>query len=130
MGFVVGYVLWQITVLADEFGRPRPAESAAGTLFWLAVVFGVVWFAFGIRYAIVMRRIKSDPVVSRALDDERVRGIRGSAYAIGFWSLGAYLIAARLLAFIVEIPGSIIAQAGIGVGLASAVIAFLVLDRG
>ncbi len=127
-GFVVTYVLWQGIVLADKFWRERPG-AAADTLFWPALLLGVIWLVFGVRYALVARQIASDVVVARALDDERVRHVRGAAYAVGFWSLGAYLIGARLLAFIVDVPGSLVAQGGIAVALTSAVIGFLVLDR-
>jgi len=129
-GFVASYVLWQVTVLSDEFLGHRLEGLPADTLFWLALALGVSWLAFGARHAWIGRKISADPALARALDDERTRHIRGTAYAAGFWSLGAFLIAVRLVALAVPIPGALVAQLGIAVALASAIIAYLVLDRG
>jgi len=129
-GFVASYVLWQVTVLVDEFLGHRLDGLPADTLFWLALALGLSWLGFGARHAWIGREISADPALARALDDERARHIRGTAYTVGFWSLGAFLIAVRLVAFAVPVPGTLVAQLGIAVALASAVIAYLVLDRG
>lgn len=129
-GFVASYVLWQVTVLVDEFMGHRLEAPTSDAVFWLAIALGLSWLGFGIRHAWLGREISADPSLAHALNDERVQHIRGTAYAVGFWSLGAFLIAVRLVAFAVPVPGSLVAQLGLSVALASAVVAYLVLDRG
>ena len=85
--------------------------------------------AFGLRYVTVARRIASDPLVARALDDERVRRSRTLAHVAGFWCLGAYLVAMRLLALAIPLSGSVVAQAGIGVAMGSSIVAFIIYER-
>jgi hypothetical protein len=58
-----------------------------------------------------------------------VRANRNLSYAAGFWTLGGFLIATRLLAFRWDVSASAVAQLGIMLAVVVPIATFLILDR-
>jgi len=130
VGFLVTYSAWQApTILQDALGA-SVGPAAISALRWTAAVAGLVWVAYGVRLALLMRRIDADPDLVAALNDEQIVDWRERAQVFGFWVLVSYLVVVRLGAFFTQAPAGVVAQVGLVLAVVSAIGCYLYLDRG
>lgn len=129
-GFLIAFVAWQVPTIVQDTLTERAAPLLFRACAVLAAVAAVAWIAYALRLWRLQRQVAEEPMAARVLDDERVREARLRALGFGFWALVVYLTMARLGAFLVDLPTDVVAQAGLLVGVASAIGAFLVYDRG
>lgn len=129
LGFAIAFMAWQVPTVLDEVLAGRVPDQYGVFLTILAAAAGIVWLAFAISYMRTARVIARDTNAAAALDDERVREIRIRSYAVGFWTLGGFLIATRLLAFVWDLSVSAVAQLGLMLAVVAPIATFLVLDR-
>lgn len=129
LGFAIAFIAWQVPTVLDEVLAGSVPDRYGVLLTVLAAVAGIVCLVFAIRYVRTARAIARDASVAAALDDERVRAIRNRSYAVGFWTIGGFLIATRLLALGWDLSASAVAQIGLIVAVAAPIVTFVVLDR-
>lgn len=129
LGFAIAYMAWQVPTVLDEVLAGRIQDQYGTYLTILAAAAGVVWLVFAISYVRAARAIAGDANAAAALDDERVRDNRNRSLAAGFWTLGGFLIATRLLAFVWDLSASAVAQLGLMLAVVVPIATFVVLDR-
>jgi len=112
------------------------ASVAAGSLKpWKMplILFGLVgWAAWGyflVRIAVLQRRLRLNPALAAAINDEWVKEIRRISYAIGFWTIMIFQGLLVAVASFVTFPALVAAQVTLAVGVVSASVAFLILGR-
>jgi len=129
LGFAIAYMAWQVPTVLDEVLAGHVPGRYRAFLTILAAAAGIAWLAFAASYIRTARVIARDAKAAAALDDERVRESRNRSYAVGFWTLGGFLIATRLLAFAWDVSASAVAQLGLMLAIVVPIATFLVLDR-
>jgi hypothetical protein len=124
--YAAAFGLWQLADLLREHaagGRARAALVALSLAAW------ATWAVLLVLSTRDSLRIKSDPVLRAAVQDERARDVRLRAYRFAFWmTLGtaallgipasAHLFAARAATTLVVV-----------IGVASFIVSSVVLDR-
>lgn len=129
LGFAIAFMAWQVPTVLDEVLAGRVPDQYGTYLTILAAAAGVIWLVFAIRYVRTARAIARDANAAAALDDERVRDNRSRSYAVGFWTLGGFLIVTRLLALVWDVSASAVSQLGLMLAVVVPIATFLLLER-
>ncbi|MFC1628152.1 hypothetical protein ACFL3H_03435 [Gemmatimonadota bacterium] len=89
--FMWSFLVWSFLQIIVIFGYAIVRMSDPGFLPWLFLVGGTlpmaIWVYSLIRYLFLGRRIRSNPEIAEALNDEMVREAWLRAAAAGFWSM-------------------------------------------
>lgn len=129
LGFAIAFILWQVPTVLEEVLAGRVPDQCGTYLTILAAAAGIVWLVFAISYVRIARVIARDPNAATALDDERVRENRSRSYAVGFWTLGGFLIMTRLLALGWDVSASAVSQVGLMLAVVVPIATFLLLEQ-
>lgn len=141
VGFVVAVIaLWGPNILRGALRTELP-NGVRGALIMIGLVGTVLFVVYMMRLFIFGAKLAQSPNLVAVLLDERVRAISSRACAAGFWAVMTLLFVASALpavawaytgygAIVSERVGAVVADTGILVGVVTAIVAFLVLDRG
>lgn len=128
-GFVVAFSGWQLPAIIEDFAGgalPRLPVIALGSA---AVLGSMAFIAYMFRLMRLRQRIRADAAAARALDDERVRGIRVRAMQVGFVTMLVLTAAFRVVVVDVALPVGAVLQTCLVTGVVATIAAYLVLDR-
>lgn len=125
---LVAFGLWQV---ADVIRRAVPGltrEWRIGLV--IAALLGwVIWSIHLLKMSNFQKLLKRDPALREALNDERIRQLRLRAFFAGYWALLCAIGVFYGLSLFLPLPGSVVAQILLIVGVCSPMLALLIYDR-
>lgn len=141
VGFVVALIAFRVPEILREALITELPDGLRGALLMIALVGTVLFVVYMLRLFIFGAKLAQSPNLAAVLLDERVRAVSSRAFAVGFWAVMTLLAAASALpavawaftdsgAIVTERVGAVAADTGLLVGVVTAIVAFLVLDRG
>lgn len=141
VGFVVALIAFRVPEILREALKTELPNGLRGALLMIALVGTVLFVVYMLRLFTFGAKLAQSPNLAAVLLDERVRTVSSRACAIGFWAVITLLAAASALpavawaftdsgAIVAERVGAVAADTGLLVGVVTAIVAFLVLDRG
>ena len=130
VGMLVGFALWQGIRIADGFAVAhtdwvalRWGLLATGLAGWLC------WSYYLVRMLMLGRKLRAEPALAAALNDEFIQHGRLRAFATAFWVVMAgQAVAAGFGAFL-RLDGALVANITILIGVSAAIGAFLLYTR-
>lgn len=131
MGILIGFSVWQVADLADRFGAATLSRSMHNALGAITLVGVLIYLASLIWLAPMTKLIKANPALRESLNDELVQHLRLKASSFGFGAAMAVQVV-PIVASIAGAPlaGVLVARLTLFVGVAAALGAFLVFERG
>lgn len=141
IGFVVAMIALYLPKILRESLETELPDGLRGVLIVIGLVGTVLFVVYMMRLLIFGAKLAQSPGLAAVLFDERVRAVWSRACAVAFWVVITLLAAASALpavawaftdsgAVVSERVGAVVADAGLLVGVVTAITAFLVLDRG
>lgn len=141
IGFVVAMIALYLPKILREALETELPDGLRGVLIVIGLVGSVLFVVYMMRLLIFGAKLAQSPGLAAVLLDERVRTVWSRACAVAFWVVITLLAAASALpavawaftdsgAVVSERVGAVVADAGLLVGVVTAITAFLVLDRG
>lgn len=130
IGFLAGYGIWQGTrILHGLFGRNVIPHVLDITLIVIQIIAWILWFYFLIRMITLGRKIRKDPKLKVALNDELTRHIRLKSLAAGFWSLVILQMLLSVSAAFLKIDVRTVLDINLYVAVLAFIISFLFYER-
>jgi hypothetical protein len=90
---------------------------------------GLALYMYGlIKMIQIKRKLKNDPVLQSALNNEWIILNRRKAYAVGFWTMLISVTLGLLLVVFINIPAKIILELILFVGIMALILTFIILN--
>ncbi|MBF5044980.1 hypothetical protein FGE12_21440 [Aggregicoccus sp. 17bor-14] len=129
-GLLVAIVLWQgldvvakVLALSGHAGTWRHAAVLVSLPAWL------YWCVGMVQQQRWLRQVRADPALREALNDERTRHARRQAWTVGFFAMLAVQTLFLAAGSFWALPGALVAQVTLLVGVAGSTAAFLHFER-
>jgi hypothetical protein len=126
----IGFAFWQGLDLTGEVVELADGPRYVSQAFKAVAIVGLVAWLFGfLSTRRINRRVRADPVLAAALQDEHIRQMITRAGVIGFWAVLGTQVLLFIVGLLYPIPLALGARFTIAVGVSVAQFAYLRLRR-